>query len=58
MILSATLAYCAGMFTRNRVKAAPVLIAMERRKIGSIRGILVNSGMPSACTGKRVKGRS
>lgn len=52
MILSATPAYCAGMFTRNRVKAAPVLIAMERVKSGRSRGILVNSGNANACTGK------
>ncbi len=52
IILSATPAYCAGMFTRNRVKAAPVLIDMERVKSGRSMGILVNSGNANACTGK------
>ena len=53
MILSATPAYCAGMFTRNRVKAAPVLIDMERVKTGRSRGIVVNSGNANCCNGRQ-----
>jgi len=42
----------AGLVTRNRVKAAPVLIASERLRGGSLRGVLVNSGCANACTGE------
>lgn len=40
-----------GVFTTNKVKAAPVLIGMEIIKKGSIRAILANSGNANACTG-------
>src|SRR5690606_20667520 len=42
----------AGVFTRNRVKAAPVLVATERLERGRARAVLVNSGNANACTGK------
>lgn len=42
----------AGLVTRNRVKAAPVLIATERLRGGSLRAVLVNSGCANACTGE------
>jgi glutamate N-acetyltransferase/amino-acid N-acetyltransferase len=41
----------AGVFTTNRVKAAPVLICRERLRKGSAQAILVNSGNANACTG-------
>ncbi len=42
----------AGVFTTNRVKAAPVRDAMAKlRRDPLIRGILVNSGSANACTG-------
>lgn len=41
----------AGVFTTNKVKAAPVLIDKERIKKGMSRAILVNSGNANACTG-------
>lgn len=43
----------AGVFTRNRVKAAPVLWDMARVKAGKARVIVANSGCANACTGKR-----
>jgi len=46
-------AAAAAVFTRNRVRAAPVLLAAERLELGRARGILVNSGNANACTGKR-----
>ena len=46
-------AAAAGVFTANRVKAAPVLISRERLKSGRGRAILVNSGCANACTGKK-----
>ncbi|MBW1637158.1 MAG: bifunctional glutamate N-acetyltransferase/amino-acid acetyltransferase ArgJ, partial [Deltaproteobacteria bacterium] len=41
----------AGVFTTNQVKAAPVLIDIERLKEGRAQAILVNSGCANACTG-------
>ncbi|MFQ5991117.1 MAG: bifunctional glutamate N-acetyltransferase/amino-acid acetyltransferase ArgJ [Nitrospiraceae bacterium] len=43
----------AGVFTTNRVAAAPVVVDREhlRRKIG--RAIIINSGNANACTGNR-----
>lgn len=41
----------AGVFTRNRVKAAPVLISQERLRQGSAQAILVNAGNANACNG-------
>ncbi len=45
-------AVCAGVFTTSRVKAAPVLLGMERLKLGRAQAILVNSGVANACTGE------
>jgi glutamate N-acetyltransferase/amino-acid N-acetyltransferase len=41
----------AGVFTRNRVQAAPVLLARDRLRRGRARAVLVNSGNANACTG-------
>ena len=46
-------ATAAGVFTTNRVKAAPVIISRERLKSGKGRAILVNSGCANACTGTK-----
>jgi glutamate N-acetyltransferase/amino-acid N-acetyltransferase len=43
----------AGVFTKNRVKAAPVLLDMARVKSGKGQVIVANSGCANACTGKR-----
>ncbi len=45
-------AVCAGVFTRNQVRAAPVIIAEERAQGGMASAVLVNSGNANACTGK------
>jgi len=44
---------CAGMFTTNRVQAAPVLYdrATLAKNSGAIRAVVVNSGCANACTG-------
>jgi glutamate N-acetyltransferase/amino-acid N-acetyltransferase len=44
-------AAAAGVFTQNRVKAAPVLLCRERLRRGRGQAILVNSGNANACTG-------
>ncbi len=43
----------AGVFTRNKVKAACVLLDTARVKSGKGRAIIANSGCANACTGKR-----
>ena len=43
----------AGVFTKNRVKAAPVLLDLARVKSGKGQVIIANSGCANACTGKR-----
>ncbi|QDU63588.1 Arginine biosynthesis bifunctional protein ArgJ [Planctomycetes bacterium Pan216] len=42
-----------GVFTTNRVKAAPVLWCQDRLPATDVRGIVVNSGNANACTGER-----
>ncbi|MBT8470283.1 MAG: bifunctional glutamate N-acetyltransferase/amino-acid acetyltransferase ArgJ [Deltaproteobacteria bacterium] len=46
-------AVAAGVFTRNRVRAAPVTISERRLKSGLCQAVMVNSGNANACTGKR-----
>ena len=41
----------AALFTRNRVKAAPVILSAERAASGSARAFIVNSGNANACNG-------
>jgi glutamate N-acetyltransferase/amino-acid N-acetyltransferase len=41
----------AGVFTRNRVKAAPVLWSEQVLTLGAIRAVALNSGGANACTG-------
>ncbi|MBX6768385.1 MAG: bifunctional glutamate N-acetyltransferase/amino-acid acetyltransferase ArgJ, partial [Actinomadura rubrobrunea] len=41
----------AGVFTRNRVKAAPVLWSQQVLKGGRVRAVVLNSGGANACTG-------
>ena len=53
LIVSEAPCAIAGVFTKNSVKAAPVMIDMERVRKGSSRGVVVNSGNANACTGKR-----
>jgi glutamate N-acetyltransferase/amino-acid N-acetyltransferase len=41
----------AGVFTRNKVKAAPVLWTQQVLTIGQLRAVILNSGGANACTG-------
>jgi glutamate N-acetyltransferase/amino-acid N-acetyltransferase len=41
----------AGVFTRNRVKAAPVVISELTLRQGRVQAVLFNSGNANACTG-------
>ena len=44
-------AVAAGVFTKNRVKAAPVLISRDRLRRRATQAIVINSGNANACTG-------
>ncbi|NOQ84314.1 MAG: bifunctional glutamate N-acetyltransferase/amino-acid acetyltransferase ArgJ [Myxococcales bacterium] len=46
-------AVASAVFTRNRVRAAPVVVSERRLKSGLCQAILVNSGNANACTGKQ-----
>jgi glutamate N-acetyltransferase/amino-acid N-acetyltransferase len=41
----------AGLFTRNKVKAAPVLWSQQVLTTGRLRAVVLNSGGANACTG-------
>ena len=45
-------AVAAGVFTGNRVKAAPVLWSQEVLRSGILRAVVLNSGGANACTGR------
>jgi glutamate N-acetyltransferase/amino-acid N-acetyltransferase len=49
MILCDTEATAAGVYTMNRVKAAPIYVTMEHLENGTARGIIANSGNANAC---------
>lgn len=56
LILSDVPARVAGVLTKNRVKAAPVLFDLKRLASGTsmgVRGVIINSGNANACTGKK-----
>ncbi len=44
-------AVAAGVFTTNRVKAAPVVLSMRRIQSGRAQAVLINAGCANACTG-------
>jgi len=52
LIYSDTPAVAAGVFTRNRVRAAPVKLCRKRLRSPSARAILVNAGVANAMTGR------
>ena len=43
----------AGLFTSNRIKAAPVVLCQQRLSGGKARGVVINSGCANACTGEQ-----
>jgi glutamate N-acetyltransferase/amino-acid N-acetyltransferase len=55
LIVADSPAHAAGVFTKNRVKAAPVLLCQRRLRSGQARAILINSGNANACNGSRGK---
>jgi glutamate N-acetyltransferase/amino-acid N-acetyltransferase len=53
LIVTDTPAAAAGVFTQNRVRAAPVRVCQERLPSAVARGVVVCSGNANACTGQR-----
>jgi glutamate N-acetyltransferase/amino-acid N-acetyltransferase len=53
LIFSETPATTAAVYTTNRVKAAPVLLSMDRSAKGVSQALVVNSGNANACTGSQ-----
>jgi glutamate N-acetyltransferase/amino-acid N-acetyltransferase len=53
LIYSETTAKVAGVFTRNQIKAAPVLLDMQRITSGTCQAVVVNSGNANCCTGAK-----
>ncbi len=51
LIVSDSPTNAAAVFTKNRVKAAPLIVAAERVGGDSVRALLANSGNANACTG-------
>lgn len=53
LIVSDTPAAAAGVFTQNRVCAAPVVVCRERLPASDARGVVVCAGNANACTGEQ-----
>ena len=53
LIVSETPASVAAVFTRNRVKASPVLLDQERIQAGECLAVIANSGNANCCTGEQ-----
>jgi len=51
LIYSTSPARCAGVFTTNKVVAAPVVVTVPRIRKGHCQAIVINSGNANACTG-------
>lgn len=52
LIVSDSPAVSAGVFTTNKVVAAPVILSAPRVRSGACQAVLVNSGNANACTGQ------
>ncbi len=53
LLVSTNECLVAGMFTVNKLKAAPVVISQHRVRRGTACAIIVNSGNANACTGEQ-----
>ena len=53
IIFSSVPCNTAGVFTNNRIKAAPVVLSQGRLKLGKAAAVVANSGCANACTGKQ-----
>lgn len=53
MVFSEAPASAAGVYTRNRFQAAPVVVSREHLANGRARAVVCNSGNANACTGEQ-----
>jgi len=53
ILFSEALCVAAGLFTTNRIKAAPVTLSQERLREGRAVAVVVNSGCANACTSEQ-----
>ncbi len=53
VIFSDTPCSAAAVYTKNRVKGAPLYVTMEHLKGGRAQAIVANSGIANVCTGRR-----
>ncbi len=53
LIFSETPAVAAGVFTKNKVKAAPVVLTQKILEKGVLQAIVINSKNANACTGEQ-----
>lgn len=53
LIVSDSPCVAAGVYTTNKIVAAPVVLSRTRTPSNSFRGIVVNSGNANACTGEQ-----
>jgi len=53
ILYSDATAVSAAVFTKSKVKAAPILISMKSNDKGRVRAVVVNSGCANACTGEK-----
>jgi glutamate N-acetyltransferase/amino-acid N-acetyltransferase len=53
LIYSEIPANVAGVFTRNEIKAAPVILDMQRIVSGTCQAVIANSGNANCCTGEK-----
>jgi glutamate N-acetyltransferase/amino-acid N-acetyltransferase len=51
LLYSEAPAVSAAVFTRSKVKAAPIILSMKNNEKGRARAVVVNSGCANACTG-------
>lgn len=55
LIVSETLCQTAAVYTKNKVKAAPLLVTKEHLKNGVSQAVIVNSGNANACNPKEIE---
>jgi glutamate N-acetyltransferase/amino-acid N-acetyltransferase len=51
LVVSESMAACAGTLTSNRVKAAPVVVSLPRLRAGRAKAVILNSGNANCLTG-------
>ena len=55
LIVSDTICQTAAVYTKNKVKAAPLLVTKEHLSNGLSQAIIVNSGNANACNPKEIE---